>query len=76
MRPITRTLAVAGVLVLSSLALGQQPGGQQPAQQPFRPPQPLQPAKAPLVWNILTAIVIGAGVVAVGLIPSKRTHQD
>lgn len=75
MKRIMRSMSVAGVLLVSAVALAQQPG-QAPAPPPFRPPTPAAPGKPPLVWNILTALVIGAGVVAVCLIPSKRTHQD
>ncbi len=75
MKQIMRTMSVAGVLLVSAVALSQQPG-QAPPAQPFRPPAPTTSGKPPLVWNILTALVIGAGVVAVCLIPSKRTHQD
>jgi hypothetical protein len=40
------------------------------------PPRPNTADRAPVVWMILMAALLGAGVVGTALIPSKRGHQD
>lgn len=76
MRVMRRTLAIVCVVVMTAGAVAQPPPTPPPAEQRFVPPQPRTPAKPPLIGNILTALVIAAGVIGVCLIPSKRTHQD
>lgn len=40
------------------------------------PPSPKRSEDPPVLWNYLFAVILGAGVVAATMIPSKRGHQD
>ncbi len=74
----------AGVVAASMLGapaygqLQQQRRQQQDPSAPVSvtPPRPNPADRAPVVWMILMAAVLGAGVVGTALIPSKRGHQD
>lgn len=75
-RPSIRRWIGAGIAIacVAGSAYASQP--QTPAQQqPLRPPKAQKP-EAPFVMNMLFAVVIIAGVMAVAVMPSKRGHQD
>ncbi len=78
-----RWLAAGAVAasVLGAPAHGQLQQSRQKQQDPgapvsVTPPRPNTADRAPVVWMILMAAVLGAGVVGTALIPSKRGHQD
>lgn len=74
-----RSAAVA-LIALGVLAALPESAAAQGAQnnplQDLRPPRPKPANRAPIAQSLATAVVLAGAVVFVGVMPTKRGHQD
>ncbi|MCH7960811.1 MAG: hypothetical protein IIC49_00615 [Planctomycetes bacterium] len=70
-------VAVIALGVLAALpASAAAQGAQDDPLLDLRPPRPKPASRAPIAQSLATAVVLAGAVVFVGVMPTKRGHQD
>ncbi len=73
-RPAAAVLIALGVL--ATLPAAAQGSAQDDPLLDLRPPKPKPANRAPIAQSLATAAVLAGAVVFVGVMPTKRGHQD
>ena len=73
-RPAAAALIALGVL--ATLPAAAHGAAQDDPLLDLRPPRPKPANRAPMAQSLATAVVLGGAVVFVGVMPTKRGHQD
>ena len=74
-RPAAAALIALGVLAALPASAAAQ-GAQDDPLLDLRPPRPKPANRAPIAQSLATAVVLAGAVVFVGVMPTKRGHQD
>lgn len=74
-RPAAAALIALGVLAALPAGAAAQ-GAQDDPLLDLRPPRPKPASRAPIAQSLATAVVLAGAVVFVGVMPTKRGHQD
>ncbi len=75
-RPAAAALIALGVLAMLPATVAAQGAAQDDPLLDLRPPKPKPANRAPIAQSLATAVVLAGAVVFVGVMPTKRGHQD
>lgn len=75
-RPAAVALIALGVLATLPARAATRGAAQDDPLLDLRPPRPKPANRAPIAQSLATAVVLAGAVVFVGVMPTKRGHQD